>query len=133
MFRVAQVRAFVRRPGNGAKQELNQSPLAFVETPYQCGGQQALARNGSQGDGKPPKYLAVIAINTVLFSALNFLLCLKLRLLGQGKPVALLMGGSKGDKTPPKYLAVLAINTVRFLTHLQFRLPRSSRRTYVVC
>jgi len=44
LFRVAQVRAFVRRPGNGAKQELNQSPLAFVETPYQCGGQQALAR-----------------------------------------------------------------------------------------
>ncbi len=38
------MRAFVRRPGNGAKQELNQSPLAFVETPYQCGGQQALAR-----------------------------------------------------------------------------------------
>lgn len=38
------MRAFVRRPGASAKQELNQSPLAFVETPYQTDSQQALAR-----------------------------------------------------------------------------------------
>lgn len=38
------MRAFARRPGDGPKQELNQSPLSFIESPYQSDAQQALAR-----------------------------------------------------------------------------------------
>jgi hypothetical protein len=43
-FPIIQVRAFVRRPGDTAKQELNQSPLQFIESPYPSDAQQALAR-----------------------------------------------------------------------------------------
>lgn len=38
------MRAFVRRPGDAAKQELNQSPLTFIESPFLSDAQQALAR-----------------------------------------------------------------------------------------
>lgn len=35
-------------------------------TAVAAGNLSSFAMDGSQGDGKPPKYLAVIAINTVL-------------------------------------------------------------------
>lgn len=41
---LSQIRAFVRRPGDASKQELNQSPLTFIESPFLSDAQQALAR-----------------------------------------------------------------------------------------
>jgi hypothetical protein len=136
------VRAFVRRPDDAAKQELNQSPLMFIESPYPSDAQQALARKdaiirvrNAQVEqkvawcGQPAIALQLVSARGILTNdvpasqtALASQVSALWDELHTGRPWRTAISSTNlssferdGDEvgaSEPKYLAVIAINTV---------------------